>query len=81
MTVEREAMHGRLARLRDERKKLRLKAEGLCTGIRTALNTALTDVEQIEIAQAAQQMDELVATQGELAALQGQIARLERELK
>lgn len=81
MSVEREAMRGRLAGLRDQRKRLRLKAEGLCSGIRTGLNTALTDVEEIDVAQAAQQMDELVQTAGELAALQGQIARLERELR
>lgn len=81
MSVEREQMRGRLAGLNDQRKRLRLKGEGLAAGIRTGLNTALTDIEQIETALIAQQMDDLVATMGELAALQGQVARLERELK
>lgn len=81
MSLERAAMRGKLAEAQDQRRRLRLKAEGLCSGIRAAINTALTDVEEIEVAGAAQQMDELVAVQGELAALQGQIARLERELR
>jgi transposase len=81
MNVEREQMRGRLVSLQTQRKRLRLTAEGLASGIRTGLNTALTDIEQIETALIAQQMDDLVAAMGELAALQGQIARLERELK
>lgn len=81
MSLERAAMRGKLAEAQDNRRRLRLKAESLCSGIRAAVNTALTDVEQIEVAQAAGQMDDLVAVMGELAALQGQIARLERELR
>lgn len=81
MNLEREALRGRLAGLGDARRKLRLRAEGLCAGIRQGLQTALRDVEEIDIAQAAAQMDELVATMGELAGLQGQIARIERELQ
>lgn len=81
MNVEREAMRGRMAALRDQQKRMRLKAEGLCGSLRTGLNTALVDVEEIETAQLAQQMDELVSTMGELAGLQGKIARLEKELR
>lgn len=81
LNLERAAMRGRLAEAQENRRRLRLKAEGLCSAIRAGLNTALTDVEEIEIAQAAGQMDDLVAVMGELAALQGQIARLERELR
>lgn len=81
MSLERAAMRGKLAEAQDARRRLRLKAEGLCASIRAGLNTALTDVEETDVAQAAQQMDDLVATMGELAALQGQIARLERELR
>ena len=81
MNLEREALRGRLTGLKDERRKLRLKAEGLAAGIRQGLQTALVDVEEIDIAQAAQQMDELVTTMGELAGLQGQIARIEKELR
>ena len=81
MSVERLALRGKLAEAQNRRGHLRLKAEGLCSGIRTGVNTLIYDVEELEVAQAAQQMDELVATMGELAALQGQIARIERELK
>lgn len=81
LNLERAAMRGKLAEAQEGRRRLRLKAEGFCTAIRAALNTALADVEEIEIAQAAGQMDDLVAVMGELAALQGQIARLERELR
>lgn len=81
MSLEREAMKGRLTGLKDDRRRLRMKAEGLCDGVRQNVNIALRDVEEIDIAQASCQMDELVATLGELAGLQGQIVRLERELK
>jgi hypothetical protein len=81
MSLERAAMRGKLAEAQDTRHRLRLKAEGLCTAIRAGLLTALVDVEEIDAAQAAQQMDDLVITMGELAALQGQIARLQRELR
>jgi len=80
MNIERAAMRGRLAELEEQRDRLRLKADGLCRSVRQALNTALVDVEEIEIAQAAQQMDDLVVAVGELAGLQGKVARLQREL-
>jgi len=79
--IERAALRGRLAEAEANRRQLRLKAEGLCAAIRQGLYTALTDVEEIEIALAAQQMDGLVAVMGELAAVQGLIARLEKELR
>lgn len=81
MSIERAALRGRLAEAQDKRLHLRLKAEGLANAIRMNVNTLLNDVEDLEVAQAAQQMDELVAVMGELAALQGQIARFDRELK
>ncbi len=80
MNLERAAMKGRLADLEHEKARLILKAEGLCKAIRTALNTALTTVEDLEIAQAAQQMDDLVMCMADLAAVIGQIQRLEKEL-
>ena len=81
MSVERMALRGKLAEASNRRQQLRMRAEGLCAGIRTGVNTLLYDVEELEVAQAAQQMDELVGVMAELAALQGQIARLERELR
>lgn len=80
-SIERAAMRGLLAEARDKRLHLRLKAEGLANSIRMNVNTLLNDVEELEVAQAAQQMDDLVSVMGELAALQGQIARFERELR
>jgi len=81
MSIAREALRGRLTSLKDRRCKLRLQAESLCSGIRQSLQTALVDVEEIEIAQAAQQMDDLVTTMGEIAGVQGQIVRVEKELR
>ena len=80
-SIERAAVRGLLAEARDKRLHLRLKAEGLANAIRMNVNTLRYDVEELEVAQAAQQMDELVGVMGERAALQGQIARYERELK
>jgi hypothetical protein len=81
LNLERAAMRGQLAEAADQRRSLRLKADGLCDSIRAGLNTALADVEEINTALVAQQMDELVMTMGELAGLQGKISRLERELR
>lgn len=81
LNLDRAAMRGQQAEAQEQRHRLRLKAEGLCTALRTQLNTALYDVEEIAIAQSAQQMDDLVTTMAELAAVQGKLARLDRELR
>lgn len=82
MSLEREAMKGRLASLKDKKKSLVLKGEGLCTAIRQQLNTALTPfTEDMEIPQVAQQMDDLTLTWAELVKVSGNIERLERELR
>ena len=81
MNLERAAMKGRLAEAQQERNRLILKGEGLCAAIRQGLNIALTPFPDMEIPQAAQQMDDLVMTWAELAKVQGDIARLERELR
>ena len=81
MTIENEAMRGRLAALNAEQKQLILKGEGLCTAIRQGLNTALTPFPDMEISQVSQQMDDLVVTWAELISVQGKISRLERELR
>lgn len=79
--MERAAMKGRLAEAQQERARLIMKGEGLCTAIRQGLNTALTPFPDMEIPQTAQQMDELVMAWAELAKVGGDIARLERELR
>lgn len=81
MSFERAAMRGKLAELQEQQKRLNLKGDGLCTAIRQGLNTALTPFADLEIPQAAQQMDDLVMTWAELAKVQADIARLERELR
>ncbi len=80
MNIERAAMQGKLAEAEKKKKRLVLKAEGLCQSIRQQINTALSPVEEIEVALAAQQMDDLVMTFAELAAENGRIARLKKEL-
>ncbi|WP_305042385.1 hypothetical protein [Geoalkalibacter sp.] len=80
MNLERAAMKGKLADLKDKRRAAELRAEGLCRSIRSELNTLIRPVAECEVPTAAQQMDDLVAAWGELASLDGQIARLTREL-
>ena len=60
MNMERAAMKGKLAELQDEKAKLVLKGNGLCTAIRQGLNSALTPFTDMEIPMVAQQMDDLV---------------------
>jgi hypothetical protein len=81
MSLERAAMQGRLAEAKARKYELLCKADALCTSIRGLLNTALTDIEQIEIAQADQLMDDLMATMAELYGNNSILQRLERELK
>ena len=81
MSHERAAMRGRLAELQGKKAQLRNKAEGLCTAIRQGLNTALTPVEEIEMAIVAQQMDDLVMAYAEMQGVLSDIARLEKELR
>lgn len=81
MSLERAAMRGRFAELQDKKAKLRLKAEGLCTAIRQGLNTALTPVEDIEMAIIAGQMDDLVMAYAEMQGVLADIARIEKELR
>ncbi len=77
---ERMMMEGKLARLKRERHKLRLKIEGDCRAIRTGLNTAITPVDDLEVPMLAEQMDQLTVAWGELQTTNIQIARIEREL-
>lgn len=81
MSLEREAMRGRLAGLRDKQKKLCSRIEGDARAIRTALNTALTPPEDLDVPVIDEQWDQLKGAWAELAVVNGDIARLERELK
>jgi len=77
---ERLQMQGRLAELRQEAHRLRMKIEAACRTIRGELNTTIREVEDIDIPLASQQMDELVMAQAELLSVNSKIARLEKEL-
>ena len=80
MSIERAAMKGKLAGLKEKLSQLKLKAEGLCNAIRQGLNPALTDVEKMEIPQLDVMMDDLVETYGELLVTQGEISKVEKAL-
>lgn len=81
MNLEREAMQGRLAGLKQQREKLRLRIDGNARQIRQGLNTVLTPVDDLEVLLLDEQWDELKTAWAELTKVNADIARLERELK
>lgn len=80
MSIEREAMRGRLAAWRDQQKKLRLRIEGSARTIRTGLNTTLYSADALDVPLLDEQWDQLKSAWAELAVVNGDIERLEREL-
>lgn len=80
MNLERAAMQGQLAELKEKRTRLRLRIEGNSNAVRSGLNTALRDIDDLPVPVVAEQMDELVSAWGELQSITIRIARLEREL-
>ncbi|MBW2599559.1 MAG: hypothetical protein JRC60_05665 [Deltaproteobacteria bacterium] len=80
MNIERAAMRGKLAQAREKRRRLTSKFEALASAIRQGLNTALTEIEDIEIPQLSEMWGELEVCWGELLILRGDIERLEKEL-
>jgi hypothetical protein len=80
MSTERLMMQGKLGELEREKKKLHIKGKGLCESIRPQINPTMLEIDEMEIATAAQQMDDLVMVQAELISLSGKIKQLEREL-
>jgi len=77
---ERDQMLGRLSVLEQERHRLTMRMCGLCGAIRQAINPTLIEVYEMDIAMAAQQMDDLVMAQAELMGANSKIERLRREL-
>lgn len=77
---ERLQMQGRLAGLEQDAHRLTMRIDGLCRSIRTLINPALMDLADMDIAMAAQQMDDLVMAQAELLAAVSKIGRLKKEL-
>lgn len=81
MNLEREAMKGKLAGAKEKKLRLMNKFEALATSIRRGINTALTDIEDLEIPQLSQMWSDLEATWGEILSTRSDIDRLEKELK
>ena len=80
MDENRLMMKGRLEELRRDQKKWRHKAKMLLRDMARTLNPALRDVEDMEVADAAMIMDELVMAQAELLGLRTRIRELEEAL-
>ncbi len=73
-------MMGLLAEARKRREELRARCEWLVQAMRQGLNTALTDVEDLAMDAAWQQMTELSGAWAELASVRARIERLVREI-
>jgi len=73
-------MKVRRMELVERQTSLRMKAKTLCRTIPYQINPALMEIERMQIAEAANSMDELVMTQAELLAIANQIADLEEAL-
>jgi hypothetical protein len=73
-------MKVRRMELMEQQAHLRMKAKSLCRMIPGAINPTLYEIEDMEIALAAQQMDELVMVQAELLSISTKIAELEKAL-
>lgn len=80
MNFEHAAMRGRLAALEEKAASLRNRGRGLAGSVRSLVNEHLSPLEEMEVAQAAALMDQLVMAQGELLAALSEISRLRREL-
>lgn len=80
MDLDRIQMQGKLVGLKEHRDKLTLKMEGLCSGIRSGLNTMVLGLEGLDIPMASNQMDELQMAYADYLGTVSQIQRLERAL-
>jgi len=80
INLERAAMKGKLAEAREKRIRLMNKFEALSTAIRQGLNTALTDIEDIEVPQLSQMWSDLELCWAEILSIRNDIERLEKEL-
>ena len=80
MSLERAAMQGSLAELKQKREKLVLRIEGNCAAIRQGLNIALYPVDELNVPVTAEQMRELELAYVEKVSVDSRISRLEKEL-
>lgn len=75
-----ELMREKLERLKIRQTSLRLEAKGLARDIPALINPVLTEVEEMDVARAADRMDDLVVRQAELLQIRAQIWELEEAI-
>ena len=80
INLERAAMKGRLAELKQEEFRLIQRVEGGAKAMRQGLNTTLIDMGDLEIPQLDEQWDMLKCSWAELAMVRANMQRLLREL-
>jgi len=81
INLERAAMKGKLAEAKEKRRRLMSKFEALSRSIRQGLNTALMDIEDIEIPQLSEMWGDLEVCWAEILSLRSDIERLAKELE
>lgn len=80
MNMERAAMRGMLAELREKRERLRNRIKGEASAIRAKLNLMLTPADDLDVPVIDEQWDGLKAAWAELVAANQDIRELEKEL-
>lgn len=80
MNLERAAMQGRLAELKQTRERLRNRIKGEAGAIRAKLNLTLTPADDLDVPVIDEQWDGLKSAWGDLVAANQDIRELEKEL-
>lgn len=80
MNLERAAMKGKLAEAEEKKRRFMSKFEALATAIRQGINTALTDIEEIEMDQLSQVWSDLEVAWAEILSLRSEVEKIERRL-
>ena len=81
INLERAAMKGKLAEAKEKRRRLMSKFEALSRSIRQGLNTALMDIEDIEMPQLSEMWGDLEVCWAEILSLRSDIELLAKELE
>jgi len=79
--MERAAMRGRLAELKEQREKLRNRIKGEAGAIRSKLNLMLTPADELDVPVIDEQWDGLKAAWAELVSVNQDIRELEKEFR
>jgi len=80
LNLERAAMRGKLAELRETKQRLQLRIEGNARHLCQGLNTFLTPPDELEIPLLDEQWDELKSAWAELQVVNNSLGKLEKEL-